>query len=150
MTIHPSQPGLSITMQFTTPPLESHPIPSTKIEEKRHLLFWFRKENGEVFCTQEEEAWNILRGRIKIFVNGQPTIVKHEYLGCSTSESYFRGLKEMQKIFNAHGLEKAQDYLRELEKKELETADISKKPRNFDRVNQFGVPVDAEGTPLKF
>ena len=99
MTIHPCLPGLSITMQFSTPPLTTSPSPAPKVEEKRHRIFWFKKENGEVFCTQEEEAWNILRGRIKVFINGQPTIIKHEYLGCSNSDSYFNGLSEMRKIF---------------------------------------------------
>lgn len=141
MTIRPCLPGLSINMQFPSPPITSVPNPAPKVEEKRHRLFWFKKENGEVFCSQEEEAWNILCGRVKVFVNGIETAVKHEYLGASESNLYFDGLKEMPRVFKEQGLEKAQDYLRELERKELETVNKSIRPRNMDKTLN-GVPAN--------
>lgn len=128
-------------MQFQNEPLISNVVPSSDTKEKRHRIFWFKKENGEAFCAQEEEAWNIMCGRIKIFENGKETTKRHQYLGASSSDTYFDGLKQMQSIFKTEGIEKAQEFLRSLEKKELESADKTIKPRNFDKTLN-GVPVN--------
>jgi hypothetical protein len=137
-------------MQFQNAPITSEIVPSGDIKEKRHRVFWFKKEGGEPFCTQEEEAWNILSGRIKIFDGGRETTKRHQYLGASDSTAYFGGLKEMSVIFKEHGIEKAREFLHELEKKELESADKHIRPRNFDRTNTEGIPVDGEGLPVRF
>lgn len=120
-------------MQFQGEPLVSNVSLSKDIKEKRHRVFWFKKENGDSFCTQEDEAWNIMSGRVKVFEDGKETTKRHQYLGASSSETYFSGLKEMNEIFKTQGLEKAQEYLRDLEQKELNSADKTIKPRNMDR-----------------
>jgi len=136
-------------MQFQNAPLASNITLAPQTKETPHRVFWFKKLNGEVFCSREEEAWNILCGRVKVFENGRQTDKRHEYLGASDSMKYFSGLKEMEKVFNEQGHQKAQEFLRELEKREFESADKSIRPRNFDRMNSDGLPVDAEGNILK-
>ncbi|MBP7119011.1 hypothetical protein KBA63_02885 [Candidatus Woesebacteria bacterium] len=137
-------------MNFENEPLKLSANLPGKTEERTHRVFWFKRENGEHFGTKEEEAWNLLCGRVKVFKEGRLAVNRCEYLGYSTSEDYFAGLKEMQKIFRTEGLEKAQDYLRQLEANEIAKADKSKRPRNFERTNTNGEPVDAEGTPIRF
>lgn len=137
-------------MQFSEPPLATNISVANGTKETPHRLFWFKKWNGEFFCTKEAEAWNIMCGRVKVFENGRSVEKRHEYIGCSNSNTYFSGLKEVQTIFKTQGIEKAQEFLRDLERRELETADKTKRPRNFDRTNAEGVPVNAEGLPILF
>lgn len=128
-------------MQFQNAPLASNVTLAPQTKEKRQRIFWFKKEDGQAFCALEEEAWNIMCGRVKIFEEGKETTKKHEYLGASDSNKYFDGIKEMQNVFRTQGLEQAQEFLRELERKELESADKTIRPRNFDKTLN-GVPVN--------
>lgn len=116
-------------MEFENPPLELKIQASREVKpDERQPVFWFKKPNGEVFFTREREAWEVMKGRS--VVNGKS--LKCEYLGMSSGQVYFEGLKEMRKIAKEQGIEKAQDFLRELHDKELETADTSKRPNNQD------------------
>ena len=65
-------------MEFTSAPLSSNVSVAPQTKERAHRLFWFEKENGETFFTQEEEAWEIMRGRVVVFVDGQKTNAKHK------------------------------------------------------------------------
>lgn len=93
------------------------------------MVYWFEKESGEVFCAQENEAWTIMKGRIQVSRGGR---IIHKYLGATDSSTYFEGLPKMHEIMNTQGVEKAQEYLRELYKKEAASADPSIKPANMD------------------
>ena len=116
-------------MQFTAPVYEGDVGASPQTKERPHMVYWFAKDNGEVFCAQENEAWTIMKGRIQ---NSRKGRIIHKYLGATDSKTYFDGLPKMHEIMNTQGIEAAQEYLRELYKKEADSADPSIKPSNTD------------------
>lgn len=130
-------------MEFTTPELKPTITASPIHKERQQPIYWFRKENG-VFCTGEEEAWNLLKGRVQALQHGGMQRLKVTYLGRSSGQFYFSGLKEMNKVFAEQGLEKAQEFIRELERKECETANPDAYPRNHDMSDLMGSPTNIE------
>lgn len=119
-------------MDFQNEPFQTKPSFSKEIKETPQRVFWFRKDNGEEFCVDEDQAWNIMKGRNRVMTENGFKTITHEYLGSSDSLSFFAGLKEMREIFAREGFEKSQEFLRELHKKECSLADKSIKPRNMD------------------
>jgi len=118
-------------MQFDNPPVEMLYNPSSdaaQLRQEKRPVFWFERQNGECFCTEEKDAWALLKGRSKV----RNAVTRVKYLGRSSGEVYFSGLVEMKEIFKTKGMTEAQEFLRKLENKERETADTSVAPRNQD------------------
>ena len=130
-------------MEFTT---EAKPSAiglnndATQRSSEIKQMFWFEKSNGEVFCCDEKQAWEIVAGRIKILGEEGIRPLRHKFKGASDGSLYWEGMKNLNEIFKTNGQEAAQSYLRDLEKQEYARADESKRPRNFDRVDLSGNP----------
>lgn len=126
-------------VQFDTEPMVANVGINPKTEERPHLTFWFQKKDGTYFCCQENEAWNIVNGRIRMRdeVEGGIKRVRHKYIGASTSQIYFKASQEAKQIFNTQGLEAARQHLLKAEEEERLSADPSIIPKNMD---YFGTP----------
>ena len=99
--------------------------------EERHRLYWFERSAGDLFPASEQEAWEIMSGRVKIL----NTSIRHTYRGMSNGDIYWQGKKDLPKILNEEGVEKASEFLRELYRKECESANMMIRPRNMDRLD---------------
>lgn len=133
-------------LQIEEPPVNFNTTVNREVKpDERQPVFWFKKkESGEIFCAREKEAWEVFKGRSRIRNKSLMCV----YLGKSDGSIYFGGLKEMREIAQTKGVPAAQDFLRELHKKEMESADTSARPRNNDRMGDEKALNDMEGISL--
>jgi len=108
--------------------------------EEFYPLYWFEKQDGSIFSAKEKEAWEIIKGRIKIMNYS----VRHRYLGCSTGQLYWEEIKKVPQVLQEQGQEKASEFIRDVEKRECATANPSIRPRNFDGRDLGGNPSTAD------
>lgn len=116
---------------------------NTKKEpEERVPIYWFEKEDGTFIATKEKEAWEILRGRIQV-MNGK---IRFKYLGMSNGQLYWEEMNKLPEILK-EGQEKASEFIRDVERRERETANPSIRPRNYDvrGLNKQPVSLDVGG-----
>jgi GTP-dependent phosphoenolpyruvate carboxykinase len=125
--------SLPIKEAVVTPNTQAKP-------EERQPLYWFENERGVAFPTQENEAWNILKKRVKVLNQD----IRFKYLGMSTGQVYWEGVKQSPQILKEHGQEKVSEFIRDLEKQELATANPNIRPRNMDCTDLGGNPTTAD------
>lgn len=101
--------------------------------------YFFERPDGSIIHVDEKSAW-------ELYSRPQQTLwgnVKYKYLGTSAGTQYSSAVKEAATIFRENGLEAAQSHLRQAWENEKELASQDKTPpRNFDKIDKTGSPVD--------
>lgn len=89
---------------------------SNKVEDVRKIYF-FQKENGEVFAVQsDEEAWQLWNRRNQII--GRETD-RVKLIGTGDGKIFNEAVIESRELFKESGLEAAQERIRRGEQEEL-------------------------------
>jgi len=114
-------------------------VASTAPTQSPARVYFFERPDGSRIHVNEESAWNL-------FSRPQQTLwgpVRYKYLGTSDGKQYAQAVAESHLIFREHGLEAAQEHLRQALETEAKTALQDKTPpRNFDTVGSNGLPID--------
>lgn len=102
-------------------------------------VYFFERPDGSVVHVDEKSAW-------ELYSRPQQTLwgpVKYKYVGTSTGHQYSLAVQEAAGIFKERGLEEAQAHLRKALEAEKELASQDRTPpRNFDKIDKTGSPVD--------
>lgn len=107
--------------------------------EAAQRVYFFERPDGSKIHVDERTAWTFI-SRPQQTLSGRHS---YKYLGTSDGRQYQNAVLEAAGVFRTQGLEAAQDFLRQAWEKELEIALQDKTlPRNFDRVDKTGSPVD--------
>lgn len=90
---------------------------SNKVEDVRKIYF-FQKENGEVFAVQsDEEAWQLWNRRNQIIGKETDRI---KLIGTGDGRIFNQAILESRELFKESGLEAAQERIRKGEQDELD------------------------------
>lgn len=131
------------------PPQEYKPAGESTVEvpvgnirpnkvEAAKKTYWFKRFDDSLFCTQEEEAWRLLNGRIRKL---GPVTPPHRLVGVSSGLIFQQAVLESHRLHAEGKMEEAQAKLREAYQQEYESG-LGKieMPRNFDVIDQRGNP----------
>lgn len=126
-------------MDLISTPIKEALVTANKETRSHELgaIFWVQRADGTYIPAQEKEAWEMLRGRIRI--GNKP--VKFKYIGRSDGQLYWSEYKKLPEVFK-EGQQKAKEFIREIEEKERAKADPNFKPRNFDILGGNGQPTN--------
>lgn len=103
-------------------------------------VYFFERENGDVFFTDAKDAWSILKGRKQVLGRQRE---RTKLIGVTEGKIYAKAVQESHQIFKEKGLEAAQERLRQGIKEELEACRGKvEMPPDPDMTDLHGNPFD--------
>lgn len=105
-----------------------------------NTVFFFEHADGNIIHVDEAAASRIFMKRMD---------AQYKYIGSSNGAAFNKGVIESREIFAKQGLAAAQERIRQGLREEIEEAKKDMRPpRNFERVDLSGHPVDLLGNRI--
>ena len=102
--------------------------------------YFFLRDDGTFFCTEEREAWGIVSGANQFIGEILP---RPKYVGQSDGQTYQKAMMEARDIYTKEGLQASQDRIRQGMTEEFEQAKGDNRlPRNHSATDRNGSPIN--------